>query len=171
MESRAKLLGHPIHQMLVVFPLGLLVTATIFDLIYVITNGIGWSHASYYLIPAGFIGGVLSAVFGLIDFLAIPKGSRARRVGTIHGIGNIFVLMMFWLSWFMRWPDAYAPPPGLAVILSAGGLVLALITGWLGGELVDRLSVGVDDGANVNAPSSLFRRHAHEVRRRDIAAD
>ena len=171
MESRAKLLGHPIHQMLIVFPLGLLATAAIFDLLYVITNGIGWAHASYYLIPAGCLGGVLSAVFGLIDFVAIPKRTRARRVGTIHGIGNVFVLMMFWLSWFMRSPDASAPPPGLAVILSMSGLGLALITGWLGGELVNRLSVGVDDGANVNAPSSLMKRPAHDVTRRDMAAD
>jgi uncharacterized membrane protein len=172
MESRAKLLGHSVHPMLVVFPLGLLATAAIFDVLYLVTNSIGWAHASYYLIPAGFVGGVLAAVFGLIDFVAIPKRTRARRIGTIHGIGNVFVLMMFWLSWFMRSPDSYAPPPWLAVVLSVSATLLALLTGWLGGELVERLSVGVDDGANVNAPSSLSGRPAHEEHeRRDMAAD
>jgi uncharacterized membrane protein len=173
MESRVKLLGHSIHPMLVVFPLGLLATAAIFDVIHVITGGLGWARASYYLIPAGFVGGVLAAIFGLIDYVAIPKRTRARRIGTIHGIGNVFVLMMFWLSWFMRSPDSDAPVPWLAVVLSVGATVLALITGWLGGELVERLSVGVDDGANVDAPSSLSGRPAHdeETRGRDMAAD
>jgi uncharacterized membrane protein len=173
MESRAKLLGHPIHPMLVVFPLGLLATAAIFDVVHLITGGVGWAIASYYLIPAGFVGGLLAAAFGLIDFLAIPKRTRARRIGTMHGIGNVFVLFMFWISWFMRSPDSSESPPWLAVVLSVSATLFALITGWLGGELVERLSVGVDEGANVDAPSSLSGRpaHDHRARGRDMAAD
>jgi uncharacterized membrane protein len=154
MESRAKLFGHPIHQMLIVFPLGLLATAAIFDIIHIITGGSGWAYASYYLIGAGVAGGVLAAVFGLIDFLAIPKRTRARRIGAIHGVGNVFVLGIFWMSFFMRIGTA-ENPPGVALGFSIFAMLLATVTGWLGGELVDRLGVGVDDGANLNAPSSL----------------
>ena len=154
MESKAKLFGHPIHQMLIVFPLGLLATAAIFDIIHVITDGTGWAYASFYLIGAGVAGGVLAAIFGLIDFLAIPKRTRARRIGAIHGIGNVFVLGLFWMSFYMRIGTS-ENPPNMALGLSIFAMLLATVTGWLGGELVDRLGVGVDDGANVNAPSSL----------------
>ena len=154
MESRAKLFGHSIHQMLVVFPLGLLATAAIFDVIHLVTDGSGWAIASYYLIGAGVVGGLVSAVFGLIDFLPIPKGTRARRIGAIHGIGNVFVVGLFWMSFFLRIGTS-AYPPNFAIGFSIFGAVLAAVTGWMGGELVDRLSVGVDDGANLNAPSSL----------------
>src|SRR5690606_32914188 len=66
MESRAKLLGHPIHQMLIVFPLGLLATAVIFDVIGLFRGG-DWGQMAYYMIAAGIIGGLVAAVFGLLD--------------------------------------------------------------------------------------------------------
>ena len=154
MEAKAKLFGHPIHQMLIVFPLGLLSTAAIFDVIHLITHGSGWAIASYYLIGAGVIGGLVAAVFGLIDYLAIPKGTRARRIGAIHGVGNVFVVGLFWMSFFLRIGTS-AYPPKFAIGFSLFATVLAIVTGWLGGELVARLAVGVDDGANLNAPSSL----------------
>ena len=107
MEARAKVLGHAIHQMLVVFPLGLFATAVIFDVVHLIGSGPIWSTVAFWMIGAGIIGGLSAAVFGIIDWLAIP---------------------------------------------------LLLLSGRLGGELVDRLGVGVDDGANVNAPSSLTHK-------------
>ena len=160
MESRAKLFGHPIHQMLIVFPLGLLATALFFDVIALFLNRHhGLFGAAYYMIAAGIISGLVAAVFGLIDFLAIPAGTRAKRIGTTHGIGNVIVVVLFAASWVVR-RGAPADPPTLAIILAALGAGLATVTGWLGGELVDRLGVGVDDGANLNAPSSLTGRPA-----------
>jgi uncharacterized membrane protein len=90
----------------------------------------------------------------LIDWVAIPSGTRAKRIGALHGIGNVVVVLLFAASAWLRW-DSPQTPVALALMLSFGGFVLALITGWLGGELVDRLGVGVDEGAHVNAPSSL----------------
>ena len=159
MESRAKLFGHPIHPMLIVFPLGLLATALVFDVINMATGNGYWSEISYWMIAAGIIAGLLAAPFGLIDWLAIPSGTRAKRVGAIHGLGNVVVLLLYALSWYMRMPSP-STPSTLAFALAFFGGGLALVTGWLGGELVDRLSVGVDDGAHVNAPSSLSRRRA-----------
>src|SRR5947209_4675041 len=154
MESKAKLLGHPIHQMLIVFPLGLLATAVIFDLLTIWSGNSRWSEASFYMIGAGIVGGLVSAVFGLIDWLAIPSGTRAKAVGAWHGLGNVVVVLLFAGSWMARYNDP-ANPGNLALTCSFAGVCLALITGWLGGELVDRLGVGVDDGANLDAESSL----------------
>jgi uncharacterized membrane protein len=159
MESKAKFLGHPIHQMLIPFPLGVLGMSFIFDVISLIAGRSALFMAVYYMIAAGVVSGLLAAVFGLIDFLAIPQGTRAKRIGALHGIGNVVVVVLFAGSWLVRGGDPTSPPI-LAIALSAAGMLLAGLTGWLGGELVDRLSIGVDDGAHVNAPSSLFGRPA-----------
>jgi uncharacterized membrane protein len=159
MESRAKLLGHSIHQMLIVFPLGLLGMAVIFDVLSIALDAGYWSEIALWMMIAGVVTGLLAAPFGLVDWLAIPSNTRAKRIGALHGIGNVFVLLMFAGSAWMRW-DAPQVPSNAAMLLSFAGLVLALVTGWLGGELVDRLGVGVDEGAHVNAPSSLSGRRA-----------
>ena len=154
MESRAKLFGHPIHQMLIVFPLGVLAMAVVFDVIAWIRDTTRLHEAAYVMIAAGVVSGLAAAVFGLIDYLAIPMGTRARRIGAMHGIGNVVVVVLFAASWWLRRPDA-AHPPMLAMVLGIVAAGIATVTGWLGGELVDRLGVGVDDGANLDAPSSL----------------
>lgn len=156
MRSKARLLGHPIHQMLVVFPLGLLATAVIFDLIHLATGNEVMAAVSYWVMAAGLIGGLLAAPFGFVDWLGIPSGTRAKRVGAMHGGGNLVVILLFGISWFMRDTD-YAPAVG-DMAWSFAGAALAMVTAWLGGELVDRLGVGVEDDANLDAPSSLHER-------------
>ena len=103
--------------------------------------------------------GLIAAPFGLVDWLGIPPGTRAKRIGAIHGLGNVIVVLLFAGSWLLR-REALAAPGQMALALSFIGGGTALVTGWLGGELVDRLSVGVDDGAHVDAPSSLRTPHA-----------
>jgi uncharacterized membrane protein len=163
MESRAKALGHPIHQMLIPFPFGLLATAVIFDIVYVFvadpaTRGT-FSLVAFWMIISGLIGGLAAAPFGLIDYLAIPAGTRAKSVGLMHGVGNLFVMILFAVSLWMRYDSPAVAgtrePTTLALVLSVVAFLLAGVTGWLGGELVDRLGVGVDDGAHLNAPNSL----------------
>jgi uncharacterized membrane protein len=153
MDSHAKLLGHPIHQMLIVFPLGLLGGAVIFDIIHIARGG-DWSLVAWYMIGLGVITGLLAAIFGLIDWAAIPSGTRAKAIGTWHAVGNVAVVLLFAASWYLRRPDI-AHPGTSAYVLSFAGFALAGVTGWLGGELVDRLGVGVHDGANLDAPSSI----------------
>jgi uncharacterized membrane protein len=154
MESRAKLFGHAIHPVMIVFPLGLLATGVVFDVIYLIWGNPTMATVAYYMIASGIIGGFLAAPPGWIDWFAIPSGTRAKSIGLIHGIGNNIVLLLFIGSWWLR-RDAPEKPEMFASILSFAGAGLALITGWLGGELVERLGVGVDDGAHLDAPSSL----------------
>ena len=158
METKVKLLGHPIHPMLIVFPLGLLATSLFFDIIYLFTGDGGWSSAGEHMIAAGVIGGLAAAVFGFLDWLAIPDGTRAKSIGLLHGAGNVLVTLLFIVSWFLRRPMPAAPPAG-ALVLSFLGVGIALVTGWLGGELVGRLGVGVDAGAHLDAPSSLSTSH------------
>ena len=155
MESKTKLFGHPVHPMLIVFPLGLLATAVIFDILYLFTGNTAFTVASFYMIAAGIIGGLVAALFGLIDWLALPNNSRAKSIGGWHGVGNVIIVALFAISWFLRRDNPDFAPGGLASMLSFAAVALALVTAWIGGELVYRLGVGVDPGANVNAPNSL----------------
>jgi uncharacterized membrane protein len=161
MESKAKLFGHAIHPILIVFPLGLLATAVVFDAIGWMTNNGRWLEISFWMITAGIIGGFSAAIFGLIDWLAIPAGTRAKSIGMWHGLGNLIVMLLFCVSWALRRPNP-VDPGALPVMISLAGAALALLTGWLGGELVERLGVGVDNGAHLNAPNSLSGRPAKE---------
>lgn len=157
-----RILGHPVHQMLIVLPLGLLSGAVIFDIIAMVAGVPSLLTASFYMIAAGVIAGLVAAPFGLIDWVGIPAGTRAKFVGAMHGFGNVVVLVTFAASWLLRRPEPLSPS-GTAIGLSIIGVLLSLVTGWLGGELVDRLGIGVDEGANVNAPSSLSGRRATQV--------
>ena len=154
MESRAKLFGHAIHPILIVFPLGLLGTAVIFDIIYLIWGSGLMAAVAFWMMTAGIIGGLLAAPFGLIDWLYIPSGTRAKTIGLTHGITNLIVVLLFIASWWLR-HDLPERPEMSASLLGFIGLVLALVGGWLGGELVERLGVGIDEGANLDAPNSL----------------
>ena len=151
MESKAKLLGHSIHQMLVAFPLGLLATASFFDVVGLWRGNAHWFVSSFWMVIVGVISGLFAAVFGLIDWLAIPPGTRAKAVGLWHAIANVTVLLFFAISWVLRRPSPQQPSSA-ALALSFCGVAVALVGAWLGGELVDRLGVGVDDGAHLDAP-------------------
>src|SRR3954454_8899038 len=109
MESKAKLLGHPIHPMLIVFPLGLLATAVVFDIVGLSSGEPAWFDRSFWMIAAGIIGGLLAAIFGLIDWWAISAGTRAKAIGLWHGVGNVVVVLLFIASWLMRRPSPTQP--------------------------------------------------------------
>ncbi len=153
MESRARVLGHPLHQTLIVLPAGLLMTASVFDFITWLRHDPRYTEMAAYLIAAGLITGLLAAVFGIIDWLKIPAGTRAGRVGALHGAGNLVVMGLYAMSWLIRFNDESAP--GLtAYVLSYAGFALLLVTGYLGGEMVVRHRIGISDIADYNAPPS-----------------
>lgn len=155
MESKVKLFGHPIHPMLIVLPLGLLSAAVVFDIVYLFTGDDLFTTVAFWNIGAGVLGGLAAAIFGAWDWFHIPRDTRAKRIGLLHGGGNVVVIGLFSVSWLLRLGQDGHEPGGLAYVLSFAGLGLAALTGWLGGELVARLGVGVDPGANLNAPNSL----------------
>jgi uncharacterized membrane protein len=159
-ESRAKLFGHAAHPILIVFPLGLLATAVIFDILRLVTGNSGFATAAYWNIAAGIVMGLVAAIFGLVDWLAVPGGTRAKAIGLWHGTGNVVVVGLFAASWLLRQGDPGHIPSTVAFALAVVAVLLALVTGWLGGELVERLGIGVDPGAHPDAPSSLSGKSA-----------
>ena len=94
---------------------------------------------------------------------------EASRIGLIHGLTNLGVMVLFIASWLLR-RDSPGVPPTAAFALSFIGVAGALLGGWLGGELVERLGVGVTPGANLNAPSSLTH-NARETKKRMTDAE
>ena len=161
MQSKAKFLGHPLHPILIAFPLGLLPVAVLFDCIHLGSGNGLWAQIAYYLIAVGVLGGLLAALFGTIDWLAIPAGTRAKRIGSLHGAINVAVMALFALSWWLRRADP-TKPGLLPIVLGIVALGLAGVAGWLGGELIYRLSVGVDEGAHLDASNSLTHRSARD---------
>ena len=157
-----RILGHPVHPMLIVFPLGLLATSLGFDVGYLTTGSIELATVSFWMISAGILGGLLSAIFGVADWWGIPSQTRAKAIGLWHGGGNVIVVLLFIGSWLLRQAIPSHAPSSAAITLSCFGVGLALLTGWLGGELVDRMGIGVDHGAHANSPNSLSGRPASE---------
>jgi uncharacterized membrane protein len=164
MESKAKFLGHPIHPMLIVLPLGLFISAVALDAIYMWNGNTALALVGFWNIAGGIAGGLLAAAFGFIDWLAIPARTRAKRIGLFHGGLNVAVVLTFAAVWLDRNGTLERLPSTTNFVVELAAIGAAMVAGWLGGELVDRLGVGVDEGAHLNAPSSLSGLPANGVR-------
>jgi uncharacterized membrane protein len=163
MESRAKFLGHPVHQMLIPIPAGLFIVGSVLDIVGLFVSTWWIPTVSFWNIWLGVITGLVAALFGIIDWTKIPAGTRAKRVGLAHGLGNVVALALFTGAVWIRYNRAALSHDTLSLTLELVAFALLGVTAWLGGELVDRLGVGVDDGANLNAPSSLREKHVDET--------
>lgn len=156
MRSRVRAAGHAVHPILIVFPLGLLTTAVGFDVLHLVTERVSFAFTAAHLIAAGLLMGVVTAATGWLDWwLVVPRGTRARRIGLVHGLVNGAVLVVFAVSWALRLAVPDWIPGWPAVIAGWVGLLAGGLGGWLGGELVERLGVSVEEGAHPDAPSSL----------------
>ena len=156
MRSRVRAAGHAVHPILIVFPLGLLTTAVGFDVLYLTTDRGSFAFTAAHLIAAGVLMGVLTAATGWLDWwLVTPRGTRARRIGLLHGLVNAAVLVLFALSWAMRLAETDWIPAWPALVAAWAGLLAGGLGGWLGGELVERLGISVEEGAHPDASSSL----------------
>ncbi|MDQ7906383.1 DUF2231 domain-containing protein [Phytohabitans sp. ZYX-F-186] len=155
MQARIRVLGHAVHPMLVVFPLALFVTGTIFDLIHLASDNGTFAEVGFWMISAGIIGAVLAALTGFADWTKIPSGTRAKRVGRVHAALNSVMLVLFAISWLVRVDNTNHAASAGAFTLEVIAVAVGGGAAWLGGELVDRLGIGVHEGANPDAPSSL----------------
>jgi uncharacterized membrane protein len=162
MKSRVLVARHALHPMLVVFPLGLLTTSLVWDICRLATDSVRWGTISFWTIAAGVVGALLAAVPGFIDWLAIPRRSRARTVGLYHMVLNLIVVALFMVSLAARWttPGGYESAGVGRMIWGWIGLGIALVSAWLGGELIETLGISVREGAHPDAPSSLKERRA-----------
>jgi uncharacterized membrane protein/nitrite reductase/ring-hydroxylating ferredoxin subunit len=144
MRSKAAISSHPIHPILVAFPIALWVIAFIFDLIAVAQANPSLWAAGFYCVIAGCVGAALAAVPGALDWYAVvPPKSSAKQRGLIHGSLNVVALLLF-IAVAYRQGSPAAQPDGLNLVLMAIGVVLIGISGWLGGTLVYRNQIGVD---------------------------
>ena len=144
MRSRASIHSHPIHPMLVAFPIGLWVVSFILDVIGKIRGDASFWAAGFYLVIGGCIGAALAAIPGVVDlFTVVPPHSSARDRGYIHGVLNVLALIVF-IVVAARRGDPGTMPDGVSLAISLGGIILIGISGWLGGTLVFRNQIGVD---------------------------
>jgi uncharacterized membrane protein len=140
--KRASVAGHPIHPMLVVFPIGLWVFSLIADLIYQWDwGGHAWSVVAYYTMAGGIVGALLAAIPGLIDLLSI-ENPKAKRIGVAHMVINLVVVALYAVNLFIRSQGVYSGNVGVA--LSVAGVALLSLSGWLGGELVYVYGVAIE---------------------------
>lgn len=144
MRSKAHFKSHPIHPMLIAFPVAFIVAAPVFDLAGLLG---GWETAwtvGAYSSVAVVVTGLVAAAPGLIDYLyVIPPDSSAKRRGTYHMVVNVTALALVAASWFFRDWDSLQPEP-MAMVLEFLGMGFMTIGGWLGGTLVYRNQIGVD---------------------------
>jgi nitrite reductase/ring-hydroxylating ferredoxin subunit/uncharacterized membrane protein len=144
MRSRAHLNGHPIHPMLVAFPIAFLYGALLFDLAGRLADWPGGWTTGAYLSLVAIASGLVAAVPGLIDYVqAVPPNSSARARAFQHMLINVSALTAFALGWIFRDRATYLPGAG-TLLLEAAGAGLVTWGGWLGGTLVYRNQIGVD---------------------------
>src|SRR5215831_16378004 len=139
MASKASIGGHPLHPMLIPFPIGLLVFSLLADLIYLWRGNPVWEHyIAFYTLLAGIIGAAAAAIPGMIDWATLTDRA-AVRVANWHARVNIIGLLIFIASFYLRTTSGAAwitSMPRLPIILSIIGVIGLAIAGWLGGELV-----------------------------------
>ena len=143
-QSTAKIMGHPIHPMLVAFPIAFLYGALGFDAAGRLADWPGgWSTASRWLLGAGLVGAALAAVAGLADF-AGDRRIRQLSDAWAHMVGNVVVVLIEAANLLLRLGGEGVSTTG--VVLSGISVALLAFTGWKGGELVFRHGVGVHGG-------------------------
>jgi uncharacterized membrane protein/nitrite reductase/ring-hydroxylating ferredoxin subunit len=143
MNSKASFKSHPIHPILVSFPIAFLIGTFVFDLIGKISENDSFWNTGYYLEIAGIVMGLVAAVPGFIDYLfTVPPKSSAKQRGLKHAGINVSHLILFFIAFLIRRNDN--PNTTLILVLEAVGVILIFIAGYLGGTLVYRNQIGVD---------------------------
>jgi uncharacterized membrane protein len=149
--STAAIGGHPIHPMLVPFPIGALVGALVTDIAFWSTANPFWAAVSMWLVGAGLVTGALAAVAGFIDFVTI-KRARSAAAGWIHFVGNALAMVLALVNLLHRTDDPVAGAGTTGLILSIAIVAILLVTGWMGGELAYRYKIGMIDAAASDRP-------------------
>jgi uncharacterized membrane protein len=144
MKSSASLRNHPIHPMLVVFPIALWIFSLVCDIAYHAGSyNPFWKAMAFYTMLGGTIGALAAAIPGFIDYLAI-RDREVKRIATIHMVLNLIIVVLFIFNLGMRVRLAADPDEQLfSTILSVVGILLMAASGWLGGSLVYVHNVGV----------------------------
>ena len=147
MASPASIAGHPIHPMIIPFPIGLWVFSLVADLIYLWRGNPVWrDYIAFYTLLGGIIGAAVAAVPGFIDWLSL-KDRNVVKIANWHARLNVIALLIFAASFYLRTTTGSSFVSGsytIPVALSVLGVVLISISGYLGGEMVFKHGVAVD---------------------------
>jgi len=142
-HSTAKIGGHPIHPMLIPFPIVCFIGVLVTDIVFLNNHDPGWATASRYLLGIGIVMGLLAAVAGLTDFLGSER-IRSLSDAIKHMLANVTAVVLEIVNFILRL-HSDAPIAGIGIILSVIVVLILLYSGWKGGDLVFRHGIGVDD--------------------------
>ena len=158
-KSTASIAGHPIHPMLIPFPIAFFVATFACDLAYWQTANSAWTTGAVWLLGAGLVMAALAAVAGLTDVVGEPR-IRALRDVWWHAGGNVLVVLIQLYSFYARYTEGTSAivPKGLVLSLVVVGILL--FTGWKGWEMVYRHRVGVADTVEPSEARTAPRRAA-----------
>src|SRR3954468_11266146 len=141
MKSKANLKGHPLHPMLIAFPVAFFTGTLVSDVLAFVYKQGNFLLVAKYLEIAGVIMAIAAAVPGIIDFIyTVPPQSSANKRAWKHGLSNISMLILFVIAALYRERIS----PGYIVAIESLGMVLLSVAGWLGATLVYRNQIGVD---------------------------
>ena len=141
-RSTAQVAGHPLHPMLVPFPIACFVGTLLTDLVYWATANMQWAVISTWLLTVGLVVALFAVIAGLIDFLGDVRIRNLRAVW-VHAIGNAVALILSIINGFIHSRDGYTSVVPTGLLLSALVVLILLVTGWKGWEIVYRHGVGV----------------------------
>ncbi|GAO40383.1 hypothetical protein SCH01S_48_00410 [Sphingomonas changbaiensis NBRC 104936] len=141
-RSTARIFGHPIHPMLIPFPVAFFIGAFVTDIIYAQTAYLMWQYFSIWLITAGLIMGGLAAVFGFIDYFG-NRRIRALRPATPHMLLNLLAMILSLVNAFVHSRDGWQAVVPTGIILSGIVVLILLVSAWLGGSMVYRHGAAV----------------------------
>jgi len=142
MRTPASITGHPIHAMLIVFPVGLLIFSLICDVVSTgSSNAATWATVALYTMVGGFIGALVAAVPGLIDLLSLTVPA-IKQTAIIHMSINLTVVVLYAVNLWLRIHGS--TNTGAPLVLSIIAVGMLAVSGWLGGKMVHVHGVGVD---------------------------
>lgn len=157
MRSRVTVLGHPLHPMLVMFPVALLPLLVVLDAVAIYGGGSAGVWTAGFVAAA--VGGVLTVVAivpGIVDLAAIPDGTKAHRTAFRHFVVGMLILALYGAGAYLRWPmDAAPAQPFWVLGLDVIGTLAVTVQGWLGAELVYRHHIGVRGPGEGAEPTPL----------------
>lgn len=152
MKASVNIGGHPIHPLSVALPIGVWVFSVVADLIYLWRGNPAWQTVAFYCLAGGCVAAALSAVSGLIDLVGI-KDTPAFRTGLLHAGCVVTALVIFAASLFLRTAGGVqmtGSGSNIPIAFSLLGVVILAIGGWLGGEMVFKAGIAVNDRPNTN---------------------
>lgn len=139
---------HPLHPMLVTFPIAFFIGALPADLAFWYTGDAFWARVAVWLLGAGSLMGLLAAVTGTIELLSVA-GIRRRPASWNHFVVAVMLLSVQFINWLLRISQPEEAVIPLGMYLSGLGALLVAAAGWMGGHLVfeHQIAVGEEDEA------------------------